>query len=103
MRILVQFTIPTTAGNESVRSGKIKKFFDQVAADLKPEAMYFFPADGDRAGLMVINTDNPAICAAVGERFWFGLQATVKVTPCMNGEDLGKGLAEMPKILQNYG
>jgi len=27
----------------------------------------------------------------------------VKVTPCMNGDDLGKGLAEMPKILQNYG
>jgi hypothetical protein len=103
VRILVQFTFPTTIGNEVIRSGKIKKFFDQIAADLKPEAMYFFPVDGDRAGLMVINTDNPSICAAVGERFWFGIQAKVKVTPCMNGEDLGKGLAEMPKILENYG
>jgi hypothetical protein len=103
VRILVQFTFPTTIGNEVIRSGKIKKFFDQIAADLKPEAMYFFPVDGDRAGLMVINTDNPSICASVGERFWFGIQAKVKVTPCMNGEDLGKGLAEMPKILENYG
>ena len=103
MRILVQFNIPVTTGNETIRSGKIQKFFEKVTEDLKPEAMYFFPADGDRAGLMVINTDNPSICAAVGERFWFGIQAKVKVTPCMNGEDLAKGLAEMPRILQNYG
>jgi len=102
MRILIQFSIPVTAGNEAIRSGKIQKFFEKVTEDLKPEAMYFFPADGDRAGFMVINTDNPSVGAAVGERFWLGIQAKVKLIPCMSGEDLAKGLAEMPRILQNY-
>jgi hypothetical protein len=42
------------------------------------------------------------LCVAIGERLWFGLHAQVKVTPVMNGEDLGKGLVELPKIIANY-
>jgi len=102
MRVLVQFTFPVAVGNDAVRSGKVETFFKNLAEDLKPEAMYFFPMNGDRAGFMVINTDNPAVGVAVGERFWFGIQAKVTITPCMNGEDLAKGLAEMPKILERF-
>ena len=102
MRILVEFSFPTDAGNDSVRSGRIGKVFQQLGDDLKPEAMYFFPSGGDRAGLMVVNTDDPGIAAMVGERLWFGLHAKVKLTPCMNGDDLGKALTQMPKIIQNF-
>ena len=102
MRYLVQFTVPTAHGNESIRSGRLQKVFTQLMADLKPEAAYFFPADGQRAGLLVINSDSPMVDLEVGERFWLGLQASVKITPCMTGDDLGKGLAGLPKILQSY-
>ena len=70
--------------------------------ELKPEAMYFYPADGLRAGCIFLQSDNPAICAAVGERMWYGLQAQIKVTPVMNGEELGKGLTEIAKVIENY-
>ncbi len=103
MRILVEFSIPTDGGNEVVKSGKIEKFFRHVGEDLRPEAMYFFPSGGDRGGIMVVNSDDPGIAVAIGERFWFGVRAKVKLTPCMNGDDLGKALSQMPKILQNYG
>lgn len=103
MRILVQFTFPSAVGNEVVRSGRIEKFFQNIAEDLEPEAMYFFPADGERSGVMVIQTDDAAIAASVGERFWFGLQAKVKLTPCMNADDLANGMAELPGILESYG
>ena len=102
MRFMVQFSVPTQYGNEIVRSGKIEKVIKKLGEEFKPEAMYFYPADGLRAGCMFIQTDNPAICAAIGERLWFGLQAEVKVTPVMNGEELGKGLAEMGKVIENY-
>lgn len=102
MRFMVQFWIPTQVGNEAVRSGKIEKVLKKLGEDLKPEAMYFYPAEGLRAGCMFIQTDNPAIGTAVGERMWFGLQAQIRVTPVMNIDDLGKGLSEMGKILENY-
>ena len=102
MRFMVQFSIPTQYGNEVVRSGKIEKVFKKLGEEFKPEAMYFFPADGVRAGCMFIQSDNPAICIAVGERLWFGLQAQIKVTPVMNGEELGKGLTEIAKVIENY-
>jgi hypothetical protein len=102
MRFMIQFSIPTQYGNEIVRSGKIEKVIKKLGEEFKPEAMYFYPADGLRSGCMFIQSDNPAICAAVGERMWFGLQAQITVTPVMNGEDLGKGLAEMGRVLENY-
>jgi|SRR5215831_4086077 len=102
MRFMIQFSIPTQYGNEVVRSGKVDKVFKKLGEDLKPEAMYFYPDEGLRAGCIFIQSDNPAIGVAVGERLWFGLQAQVKITPVMNGEELGKGLSEVAKIIQNY-
>ena len=102
MRFMIQFSIPTQYGNEVVRSGKVDKVFKKLGEDLKPEAMYFYPDEGLRAGCIFIQSDNPAIGVAVGERLWLGLQAQVKITPVMNGEELGKGLSEVAKIIQNY-
>ena len=102
MRFMIQFTIPTQYGNEVVRSGKIDKVFKKLLEDLKPEAAYFYPADGLRAGCLFIQSDDPGLCVAVGERLWFGLQAQVKITPVMNGEDLGKGLSQIAKVIENY-
>ena len=102
MRFMIEFSVPTQHGNDVVRSGKIDKVFRKLGEDLKPEAMYFYPADGLRAGCIFVQSDNPAICAVVGERLWFGLQAQIKVTPVMNAEDLGKGLSDIAKVIENY-
>jgi hypothetical protein len=102
MRFMVQFAIPTEYGNDLVRSGKVDKVFKKLGEDLKPEAMYFYPGEGLRAGCIFIQSDNPAIGLAVGERLWFGLRAHVTVTPVMTGEELGKGLSEITKVIENY-
>lgn len=102
MRFMIEFSVPTQHGNDVVRSGKIAKIFKQLGEDLKPEAMYFYPADGLRAGCIFLQSDNPAICVAVGERLWFGLQAQIKVTPVMNADDLGRGLSDIAKVIENY-
>ena len=102
MRFMVEFSVPTQHGNDVVRSGKIDKVFRKLGEEFKPEAMYFYPAEGLRAGCIFIKSDDPAICVAIGERLWFGLQAQVKMTPVMNAEDLGKGLSDLPRIVENY-
>ncbi len=37
------------------------------------------------------------------ERFFFGLDAKVELTPVMNGEDLHKALSGVPDIVERYG
>jgi hypothetical protein len=70
--------------------------------DLKPEAVYLYPEDGQRGGLMVVNVDDSADIPNVLEPFWFALNADVQVTPVMSGDDLLKGLDNIGKIASRY-
>ena len=54
MRIMIKFRFPAEAGNSAIRSGKVEQVFQHIMEDLKPEAAYFFPEGGERAGLFVV-------------------------------------------------
>ena len=101
--MMVRFQFPAEAGNEVIRSGKIQKFFDAIMPDLKPEAAYFFPEGGQRAGLLVFDMQESSQVVDVVERFCFGLGANVEMTPVMNAEDIQKGMAKLPGIIERYG
>ena len=103
MRIMVKFSVPVEAGNAAIRSGKLEKVFEQLLEDLKPEAGYFYPGGGERAGFFVVNMEDSWQVADTVERFFFGLNAKVELTPVMNGEDLHKALSGVPNIVENYG
>jgi hypothetical protein len=103
MRIMVKFALPVDAGNSALRSGKLAKVFDQLVADLKPEAGYFYPSGGERGGFFVVNLQEPSQIAETVERFFFGLNAKVELVPVMNGEDLHKALSGINGIIQRYG
>jgi hypothetical protein len=103
MRIMVKFALPIDAGNDALRSGKIEKVMQQLTADLKPEAAYFYPSGGVRSGFFVITMEEPWQIADTVERFFFGLNAKVELVPVMNGDDLHKALSGMKGIVQRYG
>lgn len=102
MRVMVKFTFAVDTGNAAISSGKVEKFFQQVMEDLKPEAAYFFPDNGDRGGFLVINMADSSQIVQVAERFFFGLNARVEFVPVMAAEDLQKGLSAVPQIIQRY-
>ena len=103
MRIMVKFSVPVEAGNAAIRSGKLEKVFQQLLEDLKPEAGYFHPGGGERAGFFVVNMEESWQVADTVERFFFGLNAKVELTPVMNGEDLQKALSGVPNTVERYG
>jgi hypothetical protein len=103
MRTMLRFKFPVGPGNEVIRSGKIGKFFEQLMADLKPEAAYFYPEAGERGGIMVFDMQDASWVAGVVERFKFGLQAHIELMPVMNQDDLQKALAGVDEIIKNYG
>lgn len=102
MRMMIKFSFPVEPGNELVSSGKLNRIFQSLMEDLKPEAAYFFPENGQRGGLMVVNMTDSSDLAKMLEPIWFGIHADVSVTPVMNGEDLQKGLGAIGGIVKRY-
>jgi hypothetical protein len=99
---MIRFNFPVDPGNDLIRSGKVGKVVEQLMADLKPEAAYFYPEDGARGGIMVFDMPDASGVAGVVERLSFGLHAKVEVMPVMNADDLQKGLAGIEDIVKNY-
>ncbi len=102
MRVMVKFRFPVESGNEAIRSGKVAKVFERIMEELKPEAAYFFPEGGQRAGLYVLDMRDSSQVAETAERFFFGLNASIEMTPVMTADDLRKGLSGMDDIVKNY-
>ena len=51
MRVMLKFTIPTTAeSNALIRDGGIAQKMEIILGNLQPEAAYFCPMDGKRGG-----------------------------------------------------
>jgi hypothetical protein len=103
MRVMVKFQFPVESGNDAIRSGKVAKVVEQIMTELKPEAAYFYPDDGLRGGHFVFDMTDSSQVAQTAERFFFGLNATISMTPVMSAEDLQKGLAGIDDIVKAYG
>jgi len=98
-----KFALPVESSNDAIRNDKLQKVFQQLADDLKPEAGYFFPSAGERGGFFVVDTRESSQVAEIAERFFFGLNAKIQMTPVMNADDLQKALAIMPGTIKRYG
>lgn len=103
MRVMVKFAVPVEVGNDALRSGKLAKVFQQLHEDLKPEAAYFYPEGGERAGFFIVDMEDSWRVADTVERFFFGLEASIELTPVMTGEDLEKALSGVAKTIERYG
>jgi hypothetical protein len=96
MRMMLRFTVPVERGNEAVKDGTIGRTFEALQQELKPESSYFFTEDGERAGLMVFDMTDQAMCPRVAERLFRDLDAAVAFHPVLNADDLRRGLGQGP-------
>ena len=54
--MLLRVSIPVEAGNAVAKAGTLGSIVEQILADLKPEAAYFFADDnGQRSGSIVFD------------------------------------------------
>jgi hypothetical protein len=102
MRVMIKFAIPVEAGNEAIRTGKLQRVFEQLIADLKPEAGYFFPEGGERAGFFIVDMADSSNIAEIAEKFFFGLNARIEMVPVMAADDLKNALGSVPATIGRY-
>ena len=66
--------------------------FGRMMETLHPEAAYFYPENGRRAGIIVFDLKSPSDLPSVVEPMFMNLSAEVNVSPAMTADDLKRGL-----------
>jgi hypothetical protein len=103
MRMLLRVSIPVEAGNAAAKAGTLGSTVEQILADLKPEAAYFFADDnGQRSGSIVFDMKDTSEIPAVAEPWFLAFNAKVSIRPIMNPQDLSKAGPSIGKAAKQY-
>ncbi len=82
-------------GNETIRDGSLAKTIESLMEQLNPEAAYFWPENGERAGMMVFDMADPTEIPQIAEPLFMNVDAAVEFLPVMNAEDLKTALEKV--------
>ena len=96
MRMMLKMTMPVERGNAAIQDGSMQKAIEGLVNQLKPEATYFYPSDGQRTALIVFNLAKESDIVGTVEPLWLGMEADIELVPVMNLDDLMAGLQSMP-------
>jgi hypothetical protein len=96
MRMMMKVVLDTKAANKVIKEGHMPKLMAGVMERLKPEAAFFAPDEsGHRCSYFVFDMKDPSMMPVAIEPLFQELDAHVHISPCMNAEDLQKGLAAL--------
>ncbi|WP_175408613.1 DUF3303 family protein [Streptomyces sp. TRM64462] len=93
MRMILRATMDTQKSSELIKNGKMPEILKTMMEQLKPEAAYFTPDKGRRSCVIVFDMDDPSQLPVITEPLYAQAGAEISVQPCMNLEDLQRGLA----------
>src|SRR5262249_38030880 len=104
MRMLLRVSIPVETGNAAAKAGTLASTIEQILADLKPEAAYFFADDnGNRSGSIVFDMKDTSEIPGIAEPWFLAFNAKVSFRPVMSPEDLAVGGPAIVKAAREYG
>jgi hypothetical protein len=102
--MLLRVSIPVETGNAAAKAGTLGSTVEQILADLKPEAAYFFADDnGQRSGSIVFDMKDSSEIPGIAEPWFLAFNAKVSFRPIMNPEDLAKASPSIGKAAKQYG
>ncbi len=102
MRMMLRAVVDTEAGNEALRNGSMLEVIEQMMQQLNPEAAYFVGSeDGQRSCVVVFDMADPSQLPAISEPLFQIGKARVTLSPCMNLDDVQKGLSQLPADLSS--
>ena len=95
MRMMLKAVMDTEAANEASRKGEMLDLTKQLLDQLNAEAAYFVTEAGQRSCLVVFDMTDSSQIPVIAEPLFLGAKAQVTFTPCMNLEDLERGLSQV--------
>ena len=95
MSMMLRWTVPVERGNQTIKYGLLAQTIESLIEELKPEAAYFWPETGERAGMMVFEMADPTQIPQIAEPLFLNLDAAVEFVPVMNADDLKTALEKV--------
>ena len=95
MRMMLRWTVPVEKGNETIRDGSLATTLQTLLEELEPEAAYFWPENGERAGMIVFDMADTTQIPQIAEPLFMNLDAAVEFLPVMNADDLKEALEKV--------
>ena len=95
MRMMLRWTVPVERGNETIKDGSLAQTIESLLEKLKPEAAYFWPENGLRAGMIVFDMADPTQIPQIAEPLFLNVNAAVEFVPVMNADDLKTALEKV--------
>jgi hypothetical protein len=95
MRFVIRARIPTEAGNKMVKDPNFLKNLEEYMNKAKPEASYFFEANGERVMVFITEIQTNDQIPALAEPLFQGMGANVEFHPVMSFDDLKKAISRM--------
>ena len=92
MKFLLRLHMPTESGNKVLQDPNFPKKLEGVLNQIKPEAVYFAPIEGERGIYMIVNLASADMIAGIAEPLWTIFNCKLDLTPLMELSDLQKGL-----------
>jgi hypothetical protein len=100
MRFFLYVQIPTEAGNTIVQDPNFLQKIEDYINNVKAEAAYFGPSNGNRTMFFVVNMDTADMIPKILEPLFQDFKARVEVHPIMVLDDLKKAFSN--QHLGNY-
>jgi hypothetical protein len=84
--------MPTEYGNKMLQDPNFQKKLEGVLNQIKPEAVYFTPIEGERGIYMIVNLPSADMIATISEPLWMTFNCKLDLQPVMELKDLQQGL-----------
>ncbi|TDD80723.1 hypothetical protein E1202_30105 [Saccharopolyspora karakumensis] len=97
MRMLIRIRPDLRLANSTIADGSMKEAMERAHEQLKPEASYFLPQDGQRTALFICDIADESQLVALLDPFFSNLEAKIDVFPVMNFDDLRAGLDQLSR------
>jgi hypothetical protein len=95
MRMMMRVSVPIEAATKAVQDGSMKTILQAQLEKLRPESVYFFADDDVRTALLFIDVKEESDMLVIADPFFQGLNARIRFTPVMNGQDFQAGMAKL--------
>jgi len=92
MKFMLRLHFPAEHGNKMLQDPNFQKSLEGVLNQVKPEAAYFCPIEGERGMYLVVNLQSADMIVKIAEPLWMALNCKMDLTPVMELSDLKKGL-----------
>lgn len=95
MRILIRITPDVEKANATISNGTFGRLLQQTLDRAHPETAFFFTEGGYRTASFICDVADQSEMPSIAEPWFSALNAKVEFFPCMNVEDLKRGLDKL--------